>query len=73
MGGNSFGSVFRVITFGESHGPAIGCVVEGCPAGVILSAEDIARDLEKRRPGSGAPGTSPRGEEDIPEILSGIY
>ncbi|MDR0403271.1 MAG: chorismate synthase [Treponema sp.] len=73
MAGNIFGSIFRAVTFGESHGPAVGCVVEGCPAGVPLDAEDIARDLRRRRPGSGAPGTSERNERDVPEILSGVF
>jgi chorismate synthase len=73
MAGNIFGSIFRVVTFGESHGPAVGCVVEGCPAGISVDTEDIARDLRRRRPGTGAPGTSPRSEEDNPEILSGIF
>jgi chorismate synthase len=73
MAGNIFGSIFRVVTFGESHGPAVGCVVEGCPAGISLDAEDVARDLRRRRPGTGAPGTSARNEEDSPEILSGIF
>ena len=73
MAGNIFGSIFRVVTFGESHGPAVGCVVEGCPAGVSLDTEDIVRDLRRRRPGNGAPGTSARNEEDSPEILSGVF
>jgi chorismate synthase len=73
MAGNILGSIFRLVTFGESHGPAVGCVVEGCPAGVSLNTEDIARDLRRRRPGTGVPGTSERNEEDSPEILSGVF
>ena len=72
MSGNSFGEVFRAVTFGESHGPAVGCVIDGCPAGLRLEAEDIARDLRRRRPGSGGPATT-RTEADEPEILSGIF
>jgi chorismate synthase len=73
MAGNVFGSVFRVITFGESHGPALGCVVDGCPAGVPLCAEDIALELRRRRPGTGGPAASARAETDTPEILSGVF
>lgn len=73
MAGNVFGSVFRVITFGESHGPALGCVVDGCPAGVPLCVEDIVRELRRRRPGTGGPAASPRKEDDEPEILSGVF
>ncbi|MDR1373892.1 MAG: chorismate synthase [Treponema sp.] len=72
MSGSSFGEIFRVVTFGESHGPAVGCVIDGCPAGLRLEAEDIARDLRRRRPGGGGPATS-RTEPDEPEILSGIF
>ena len=72
MSGNSFGEIFRAITFGESHGPAVGCVIDGCPAGLCLEAEDIARDLRRRRPGAGGPATT-RIEADEPEILSGIF
>jgi chorismate synthase len=73
MAGNIFGSLFQVVTFGESHGPALGCVIDGCPAGVPLTTEDIARDLRRRRPGGGAAGTTARAEEDAPEILSGVF
>ena len=68
---NSFGRRFRVSVFGESHGPAIGVVIDGVPAGLRLSAEDFCADIDRRR--SGARGTTPRKEEDIPEILSGIH
>ncbi|MDR1506597.1 MAG: chorismate synthase [Treponema sp.] len=73
MAGNIFGGVFRVLSFGESHGPATGCVIDGCPAGVSLDVQDIARDLSRRRPGNGGPGISPRNEQDEPEILSGVF
>lgn len=68
---NSFGRIFRVEIFGESHGPAVGAVVDGCPPGIPLSAEDLERDLARRR--SGAVGTTERREADVPEILSGLY
>jgi chorismate synthase len=72
MGGNSFGTLFKIVTFGESHGPALGCVVDGCPAGLPLSVEDINRDLTRRRGGSGGLSTS-RNESDKAEILSGVF
>ena len=72
MGGNIFGTLFRVMTFGESHGKGLGCVVDGCPAGLALAPEDIGRELARRRPGGGG-AASARKEEDEPEILSGVY
>ena len=72
MAANSSGTVFTVTTFGESHGPALGCVVDGCPAGVPLDAEAIRRELRRRRPGGGGPSTT-RFEADEPEILSGVF
>ncbi len=51
MAGNTFGHIFTVTSFGESHGPAIGCVVDGCPPGLALSVEDIQKDLDRRKPG----------------------
>jgi chorismate synthase len=72
MGGSSFGRIFRVTTFGESHGPGLGCVVDGCPAGLPLEPADISRELSRRRPGGGGPSTA-RNEEDAPEILSGVW
>ena len=52
MSGNTFGQLFAVTNFGESHGPAIGCVIDGCPPGMALSVEDIQPDLDRRRPGT---------------------
>jgi chorismate synthase len=72
MSGNSFGTIFTVTTFGESHGPACGAVVDGCPAGLSLTLEDISRELRRRRPGTGGASTT-RFEADEPEILSGIF
>jgi chorismate synthase len=72
MSGNTFGSLFAVTTFGESHGPAIGCVIDGCPPGLILSESDIQPDLDRRKPGTSRHVTQ-RQEADIVEILSGVY
>ncbi len=72
MSHNTFGHLFRVTTWGESHGPAIGCVVDGCPPGVPLEAIDIQRYLEKRRPGQSR-FTTQRQEPDAVEILSGVF
>ena len=72
MAGNTFGKAFRVTTWGESHGPALGAVIDGCPPGMELDLLDIQKDLEKRRPGKGG-GESPRKEPDQVEILSGIF
>ncbi|MEN1940699.1 chorismate synthase [Luteimonas sp. MJ246] len=69
---NTFGQLLRVTTFGESHGPAIGCVVDGCPPGIALAAEDFAHDLERRATGRSR-HTSARREDDVVEILSGVY
>jgi chorismate synthase len=68
---NSFGVVFRVTLFGESHGPAIGVVIDGCPPGIPIVAEDFLGDLKRRQ--SGAVGTTKRQEPDLPEILGGVY
>lgn len=72
MSGNTFGTLFTVTTFGESHGPAIGCVVDGCPPGLALSEADIQFELDRRKPGTSRHVTQ-RQEPDIVEILSGIY
>jgi chorismate synthase len=69
---NSFGELFRITTFGESHGPAIGVVVDGCPSGLPLTTDEIDQALELRRPGRNL-YTSPRKEEDRAEILSGLF
>jgi len=72
LGGNSLGTLFKVTTWGESHGKALGAVIDGCPPRMELSVEDIQKELKRRRPGQGK-GTSPRKEEDRVEILSGVY
>ncbi|MDR9835122.1 chorismate synthase [Herbaspirillum huttiense] len=72
MSGNTFGTLFTVTTFGESHGPAIGCVIDGCPPGMTLSEADIQPELDRRRPGTSRHVTQ-RQEPDTVEILSGVY
>ena len=72
MSGNSFGNSFVVTTFGESHGVALGCVVDGCPPGLEISEEDIQKELDKRKPGS-SKYTTQRKENDEVEILSGVF
>jgi chorismate synthase len=67
---NIIGKIFRLTIFGESHGPAVGVVVDGCPAGITLATADFTEDFKRRK--SGAPGTTPRQEDDIPEIISGV-
>ena len=71
MSHNSFGHLFRVTTWGESHGPAIGCVVDGCPPRIPLTAEEIQADLDRRRPGTSR-FTTQRREPDEVKILSGV-
>ena len=72
MAGNSFGKIFRVTTFGESHGEAVGAVIDGCPPRISLSSEDFREDMARRRPGTSSLTTSRR-EADQVEILSGVY
>jgi len=68
---NTFGTIFRVSIFGESHGKWVGVTIDGCPPGIPLSPTDLLPDLERRKPG--ASGTTPRIEEDLPEFVSGVY
>lgn len=72
MAGNTIGEVFRVTTFGESHGVGLGVIVDGCPAGLALQDEDFARDMARRRPGQ-SEATTPRQEADQVRLLSGVY
>ncbi|HYC43501.1 MAG TPA: chorismate synthase [Noviherbaspirillum sp.] len=72
MSGNTFGTLFTVTTFGESHGPAIGCVIDGCPPGMVLSEADIQPELDRRKPGTSRHVTQ-RQESDTVEILSGVF
>ena len=68
---NSFGRIFRVSIFGESHGPEIGVVLDGVPEGIGLTPDDFAEDIARRAPG--AAGTTARAESDVPRIISGVY
>ncbi|MDT8428172.1 MAG: chorismate synthase [Pseudomonadales bacterium] len=72
MSGNSYGKLFTVTSFGESHGPALGCVVDGCPPGLELCEADLQRDLERRKPGASR-FTTQRREADAVKILSGVF
>lgn len=72
MSGNSFGSIFKITTFGESHGPALGVIIDGVPAGIELCAEDIQKELDRRKPGQSIL-TTQRSEADAVEILSGVF
>ncbi|WP_020395755.1 chorismate synthase [Thiolinea disciformis] len=72
MSGNTFGTLFTVTSFGESHGPAIGCIVDGCPPGISLCEADLQIDLDRRKPGQSR-HTTQRREEDVVQILSGVF
>ena len=72
MAGSSYGNIFRITTWGESHGKGIGVVVDGCPAGLPLSEEDIQKYLDRRKPGQ-SKFTTQRNEADAVEILSGTF
>lgn len=72
MSGNTFGKLFTVTSFGESHGPAIGCIVDGCPPGMLLAESDLQSDLDRRRPGQ-SQYTTQRKEADKVKILSGVF
>jgi len=72
MAGNTFGQLFRITSYGESHGDAIGVVIDGCPAGLKVRTEDIQRELNRRKPGQ-SDLTSPRNEEDECMVISGVY
>ncbi|HDD36796.1 MAG TPA: chorismate synthase, partial [Archaeoglobus veneficus] len=71
MVGNTFGYVFRLTSYGESHGKAVGCIIDGCPANLELSEEDIQKELDRRKPGGKL--ASKRKEEDKVAILSGVF
>ena len=72
MAGNSFGQTFKITTFGESHGKALGAIIDGCPSGICLSEADFVKEMERRRPGRSSFET-PRTEEDRVEIMSGVF
>ncbi len=68
---NTLGRIFKISIFGESHGPAVAVLIDGCPAGIDINEDDFTADLERRKPG--ASGTTPRKEEDEPKIISGVF
>ena len=72
MSFNTFGKIFRFTTWGESHGPAIGCVIDGCPPNIAISETDIQKDMDRRRPGQ-SKFTTQRKESDKIIILSGVF
>ena len=72
MSGNTFGKLFKLTTFGESHGEALGGIIDGCPAGIELDFEAIRKDMQRRKPGQSAIVTQ-RKEEDEVQFLSGIF
>jgi len=74
MSGNTFGEIFRVTTFGESHGEALGCIIDGCPAGLTLDLDFIQKEMDRRKPGKkGNAAVTARNENDIAHILSGTF
>lgn len=73
MSGNTFGTLFRLTTFGESHGPGLGGVIDGCPAGIPLDETVIQQELDRRKPGQGGPASTARKEADIVNIQSGVF
>lgn len=72
MSGNTYGKIFTVSTFGESHGTAMGCIIDGCPPNIAISETDIQHDLDRRRPGQ-SDVTTQRKEDDKVKILSGVF
>ena len=72
MSGNTFGKIFKITTFGESHGTAMGCILDGCPPQIELKKEDIQYELDRRKPGQ-SDVTTQRKEDDAVEILSGVF
>ena len=73
MAGNTFGEAFKVTTFGESHGAALGCIIDGCPAGLAVDGAFLQAELDRRRPGQGGAAVTTRKESDTAEILSGVF
>ena len=72
MSGNTFGKIFKITTFGESHGTAMGCILDGCPPQIELKKEDIQYELDRRKPGQ-SDVTTQRKEDDAVQILSGVF
>lgn len=73
MGGNSFGTLFKVTTFGESHGEALGCIIDGCPAGMEFDADFLQHELDRRKPGAENSASTSRKESDSAKVLSGVF
>ena len=73
MSGNTFGKIFSLTTYGESHGKAIGCVIDGCPPGLKLDESDIQIDLDRRKPGQSKFTTQRKEDDKVRKILSGIF
>lgn len=73
MAGNTFGNIFRVTTFGESHGSALGCIIDGCPSGIEFDADFLQSELDRRKPGSGGASVTARQEGDKAQVLSGVF
>ena len=73
MSGNSFGDAFRVTTFGESHGSGLGCIIDGCPAGIKVNEEFLQSEMDRRKPGARSAAVTARKESDRAEILSGVF
>ena len=73
MAGNTFGEVFKVTTFGESHGLSLGCIIDGCPAGLQIDEDFLQSEMRRRRPGTGGASVTARKEEDKAVILSGVF
>ena len=73
MAGNSFGEVFKVTTFGESHGEGLGCIIDGCPAGIDFDFNLLQNEMDRRKPGVKGASVTARKEDDKAEVLSGIF
>ena len=73
MSGNIFGEIFKVATFGESHGAGLGCIIDGCPAGISVDEKFLQHEMERRKPGAKSAAVTARKEDDLAEILSGVF
>ena len=73
MSGNIFGEIFKVATFGESHGAGLGCIIDGCPAGISVDEKFLQHEMERRKPGAKSAAVTARKEDDFAEILSGVF
>ncbi len=73
MSGNTFGEIFKITTFGESHGTALGCIIDGCPAGIDFDADFLQHEMDRRKPGAKGASSTSRKESDSAEVLSGVF